>query len=131
MLHAAKVKPPAVNGLEFPYQDIPPTAQVREVAPGRYWLRMPLPFYDLHERVSVLRLHYTNRLDALQRAGDEPRSGATPLPVIFKRGLGSQQMLLAMGATLSHLNFLEQSGQRRRTIGTDGVYRYARTRPQS
>lgn len=85
-----------------------------------------LPFYGLHERVRLLHQHHADRLGALQRACDEPRTGAALLPVLFKRALDSHQMLFAMGETLSHLNFLEQRGQLRREIGDDGVYRYAR-----
>ena len=44
MLPAAKVKPCKVDGLEYPLADTPAPGAAREVAPGVYWLRMPVVF---------------------------------------------------------------------------------------
>ena len=44
MRSAAKVKPRAADGLEYPHVHAPSPAAAHEVAPGVYWLRMPLPF---------------------------------------------------------------------------------------
>ena len=32
------------GGLRYPWPQAPDSGQVREVAPGVWWLRMPLPF---------------------------------------------------------------------------------------
>jgi glyoxylase-like metal-dependent hydrolase (beta-lactamase superfamily II) len=83
-----------------------------------------LPFYGLRERVKLLQQHHAERLDELQRACVEPRTGAEVMPVLFKRELDPQQTLFAMGETLSHLNYLRGRGQLRRERGADGLYRF-------
>jgi glyoxylase-like metal-dependent hydrolase (beta-lactamase superfamily II) len=35
--------PPASGGLDYPFERLPPTGEAVGVAPGVYWLRMPLP----------------------------------------------------------------------------------------
>ncbi len=84
-----------------------------------------LPFYGLRERVGQLHDHHALRLDELQRACAEPRTGAEAMPVLFTRTLDSHQIFFAMGETLSHLNHLRERGQLRRESGADGVYRFA------
>lgn len=44
MQQAAKVKSRVPDGLQYPFAEPPPPGKLREVAPGVYWLRMPLPF---------------------------------------------------------------------------------------
>jgi glyoxylase-like metal-dependent hydrolase (beta-lactamase superfamily II) len=85
-----------------------------------------LPFYGLRERVKALQQHHADRLDEVQRACGEPRTGAEMIPVIFKRVLDAQQTFFAMGETLSHLNYLRTRGHLVRESGADGVYRFAR-----
>ena len=85
-----------------------------------------LPFYGLRERVKMLHQHHAERLDELQRACDEPRTGAEAMRVLFKRALDSHQTLFAMGETLSHLNYLRRRGQLKRECGADGIYRFTR-----
>lgn len=126
MLSAAKVKPRAADRLEYPHANAPSPAALHEVAPGVYWLRMPLPFYGLRERVKLLHQHHAERLGELQRACDKPRTGAEAMRVLFKRALDSHQTLFAMGETLSHLNYLRRRGQLKRECGTDGIYRFTR-----
>ena len=41
---ATKVKPSFADGPEYPHANAPSPAGLHEVAPGVYWLRMPLPF---------------------------------------------------------------------------------------
>ena len=44
MQRAAQVKKRVSARLEYPYAEPPLPAELREVASGVYWLRMPLPF---------------------------------------------------------------------------------------
>ena len=45
----------AADPLSFPYSEAPATGELREVAPGISWLRLPLPFALNHINVWVLR----------------------------------------------------------------------------
>jgi glyoxylase-like metal-dependent hydrolase (beta-lactamase superfamily II) len=85
-----------------------------------------LPFHGLRQRVKSLHQHHAERLDELQRACGEPRTGADVMPVLFKRALDTQQTFFAMGETLSHLNYLWQRRRLKRENCADGIYRFAR-----
>ncbi len=76
--------------------------------------------------MKLLYQHHAERLDELQRACDEPRTGAEAMRVLFKRELDSHQTLFAMGETLSHLNYLHRRGQLKRESGADGIFRFTR-----
>ncbi|HYJ18560.1 MAG TPA: MBL fold metallo-hydrolase, partial [Burkholderiales bacterium] len=53
---AATVAPPAVPArLDFPHASPLASGSVQEVAPGVYWLRMPLPFALDHINLWLLR----------------------------------------------------------------------------
>ena len=54
MQQATKVKPRPQDTLCYPYADPPMPAGLREVAPGAYWLRMPLPFALEHINLWLL-----------------------------------------------------------------------------
>ncbi len=49
------VLPAIVDAMTFPIADAPAAGTVREVAPGLYWLRMPLPFALNHINLWLLR----------------------------------------------------------------------------
>ena len=44
-----------LNALSFPFADIPAPAQAIEVAPGIFWIRMPLPFALNHINLWLMR----------------------------------------------------------------------------
>mgnify|MGYP000218142483 CR=1 FL=1 len=46
------------------------------------------------------------------------------LPVLFKRELDQQQVGLALGECIAHLNYLHQRGQMERLEDQEGRYRY-------
>jgi len=85
-----------------------------------------LPFRGAHARVAQLEAHHDERLDALLKAcGEAPRCAADVLALLFRRPLDAQQIFFAMGEAIAHLHCLERRGQVRRTLGTDGVTRFA------
>jgi glyoxylase-like metal-dependent hydrolase (beta-lactamase superfamily II) len=69
---------------------------MRGIAPGVRWLRMPLPFALDHINLWLL----------------EDEGGWT----IVDTGLGE---------AIAHLHFLERAGSLRRTVGADGLARFA------
>jgi len=85
-----------------------------------------LPFRGAHARVAQLEAHHEARLaELLQACGEAPRSAADVLALIFRRPLDTQQMFFAMGEAIAHLHYLERAGSLRRTLGADGVARFA------
>ncbi|HMM53977.1 MAG TPA: MBL fold metallo-hydrolase [Candidatus Desulfobacillus sp.] len=85
------------------------------------------PFSGLHARVAQLAAHHEERFAAVLGALDAPRSACELLPTLFSREFDLHQTIFAMGESIAHLNFLEHAGRVRRTTGSDGVTRFART----
>jgi len=84
------------------------------------------PFHGLHERLRFLIDHHEEHLLALEEACAESSATAVELlPVLFKRKLDGDQLGLAVGECIAHLNYLYQRGQLSRSIDSDGHYRYA------
>ena len=90
------------------------------------------PFTGLHERIEQLHDHHRDRLDEVMQACTlKPSSAADMLPVLFKRTLDLHQTTFAMGESVAHLHMLWFAGRLQRTLGADGVYRFAPNTPSS
>jgi glyoxylase-like metal-dependent hydrolase (beta-lactamase superfamily II) len=84
------------------------------------------PFRGAHARVAQLERHHEERLDALKAAmGEGGRTAGELLGVLFRRPLDAHQTFFAMGEAIAHLHYLYYAGKVRRTVGADGVVRYA------
>lgn len=85
-----------------------------------------LPFRGAHARLAQLQAHHAERLGALERAcAAAPRSAADVLEVLFRRKLDTNQIFFAMGEAIAHLHCLQYDGRLTRTVGADGVARFA------
>ena len=84
------------------------------------------PFRGAHARVEQLEKHHEERLDVLLESLQQPKSAGEVLPVLFRRPLDTHHMFFAMGEAIAHLHRLYYAGSARRTLGADGVMRYAR-----
>jgi glyoxylase-like metal-dependent hydrolase (beta-lactamase superfamily II) len=85
-----------------------------------------LPFRGAHLRVEQLEQHHEARLAELMAAcAEAPRSAADVLEVLFRRKHDTHQRFCAMGEAIAHLHYLESAGGLRRTVGEDGVARFA------
>ncbi|HJV61098.1 MAG TPA: MBL fold metallo-hydrolase [Albitalea sp.] len=84
------------------------------------------PFRGLHRRIEQLEAHHDERFaELLQACRTGPRSAADLLAVLFKRPLDLHQTTFAMGESVAHLNALWLAGRLRRTLDSDGVYRFS------
>jgi glyoxylase-like metal-dependent hydrolase (beta-lactamase superfamily II) len=85
-----------------------------------------LPFRGAHARVAQLEAHHRERLAELQAACvASPRTAAEVLEILFRRKLDNLQIFFAMGEAIAHLHYLHYDGQLARTVGADGVARFA------
>jgi glyoxylase-like metal-dependent hydrolase (beta-lactamase superfamily II) len=85
-----------------------------------------MPFRGAHERVAQLEAHHAERLAELRAAcAQAPRAAADVLEVLFKRKLDTGQIFFALGEAIAHLHYLHSDGQLSRTVGADGVARFA------
>jgi glyoxylase-like metal-dependent hydrolase (beta-lactamase superfamily II) len=85
-----------------------------------------LPFRGAHDRVAQLEAHHAERLAELRAAcAQAPRAAADVLEVLFRRKLDTSQIFFALGEAIAHLHYLHYDGQLARTVGADGVARFA------
>ena len=85
-----------------------------------------LPFRGAHARIAQLEAHHAARLSELAAAcAVSPRSAADVLEVLFRRKLDTSQIFVAMGEAIAHLHDLHYDGRLARTLGKDGVARFA------
>lgn len=86
------------------------------------------PFTGLYQRIGQLHDHHRDRLlEVLEACTPKPLSAADVLPVLFKRALDLHQITFAMGESIAHLHALWHEGKLRRTLGSDGIYRFQAT----
>ena len=84
------------------------------------------PFRGAHERVAQLEAHHRSRLEELKVAlKEKPKSAGDLLPVLFRRKLDAHQTFFAMGEAIAHLHYLYYAGEAERSLGADGIMRYA------
>jgi glyoxylase-like metal-dependent hydrolase (beta-lactamase superfamily II) len=85
-----------------------------------------LPFRGAHARIAQLEAHHRERLAELQAAcAAAPRTAAEVLELLFRRKLDTGQIFFAMGEAIAHLHYLHYDGRLARSIGADGVVRFA------
>jgi hypothetical protein len=68
--------------------------------------------------------HFAELAGALRDGG---KSAADLLGLLFKRKLDAHQTFFAMGEAIAHLHYLYYAGRAKRSLGPDGVMRYATT----
>ncbi len=83
-----------------------------------------LPYRGLAQRLASLTRHHEERLAVLHDACAQPQTAAELVPTMFNRSLDSTNLYLAIGETLSHLNYLRGRGMVVRESGSDGLDRY-------
>lgn len=84
------------------------------------------PFHGLHARIDQLKAHHAERLaEVIEACAARPCHAAELLPMMFRRPLDLHQTTFAMGEAVAHLNRLWLSGQLRRSLDADGIYRFS------
>lgn len=74
------------------------------------------PFHGLHHRLGQLQQHHKTHLAALVEAADRPRTVAELREVLFPKVRNSFDLLMAIGETLAHINFLRDEGVLTRSL---------------
>jgi glyoxylase-like metal-dependent hydrolase (beta-lactamase superfamily II) len=79
------------------------------------------PFHGLHARIDHLIAGHQRGLERLQRLLAEPRRVTDVFRVLFRRTIDDNNLGLATGESLAHLNYLIGRGQAVRTRDENGV----------
>ena len=82
------------------------------------------PFYGLHTRLRELLAHHEQQLAAVEDALVLPKTAYELLPVLFKRELHNEQLMMAMGECLAHVHLLLARGAITQRADHDGIHRY-------
>ncbi len=83
------------------------------------------PFYGIATRLTqLIELHHRD-LQALYQHLQEPRRAVDCFPALFKRTIKADDLGMATGETLAHLNYLLHSHQILREQDAQGVYWYS------
>ena len=84
------------------------------------------PFEGLHARLDQLIAMHEQRLEQLLAALSEPRRVVELLPVLFRRSLTGDLLIMGAGEAVAHLNCLVHRGLIVRAAGESGVNLYRR-----
>ena len=82
------------------------------------------PFYGLHDRLDQYIEHHRKRLDIITVVCNKPLSGIQVCERLFPQKLDQHGKFFALGETMAHIRYLENSGQLNRVKSQDGVERY-------
>ena len=83
-----------------------------------------LPYTGLPRRLTEMVDHHHAALDRLQAHLAQPRLAVECFPVLFRRNIGPEVFLFAVGETVAHLNHLLRLGRVRREPADDGAWRW-------
>ena len=83
------------------------------------------PFKGLHRRIDQLQSHHHERLAELVAAcANAELSGMDAVEVMFARDLDAHQLPFALGEAIAHLHTLWHQGQLKRSVDSEGIYRF-------
>lgn len=82
------------------------------------------PFTGLHLRLRELLAHHEQQLAAVEVALAQPKTAYELLPVLFGRELHNEQLMMAMGECLAHLQLLLARGAILRERDAAGIDTY-------
>jgi glyoxylase-like metal-dependent hydrolase (beta-lactamase superfamily II) len=80
------------------------------------------PFLGAHGRLDELIEEHETGLDKLRELGDRPRRAVDVFPALFKSRISDNNLMMAAGEAISHLNYLVELGEfevRRDASGVD------------
>lgn len=84
------------------------------------------PFKNMHKRLEALIEGHERRLSRLEEALDKPKRVLDVFGAMFARKIGEDDLGMATGETLAHLNYLVRRGRAAYEMGADGVARFVR-----
>lgn len=83
------------------------------------------PFIGAHRRLNhLIRGHEVALKRLKQRLGQSDKRAVDVFPAVFGRSIEEDQLSMATGEAIAHLNYLVQSGEAETQLDTDGVLWY-------
>ena len=82
------------------------------------------PFRGAHERLDALIDEHLDGLSALHELCAVPRRAVDAFPALFKRKITDNNLMMATGESIAHLNYLVEDGSIVAEPDTDNVTWY-------
>jgi glyoxylase-like metal-dependent hydrolase (beta-lactamase superfamily II) len=82
------------------------------------------PFHGAHARLAQLRAEHETGLQKLRELCREPQRAVDVFPALFKSRITDQNLIMATGEALSHLNYLLEAGDLAVKTDSEGVNWY-------
>ncbi len=84
------------------------------------------PFTGAHERLDQLIAEHLDGLDKLRILCAKPHRAVDVFPALFKSTINDNNMMMATGEAIAHLNYLLHQGELSTTVDDEGVTWYQR-----
>jgi glyoxylase-like metal-dependent hydrolase (beta-lactamase superfamily II) len=85
------------------------------------------PFRGAHERLQQLIDEHHGCLQDLERYCAEPKRAVDVFPVLFRSPIDNNNLIMATGEAIAHLNYLLNQGRMEKDIDDDGIAWYRTT----
>ncbi len=82
------------------------------------------PFRGVHQRLEAMIRQHQRRLERLLGHLDEPRRAVDVFPALFRRRVASDDLIMATGEAIAHLNYHRQAGSVEAWDDEDGITWY-------
>ena len=85
------------------------------------------PYVGAHHRIDAIIDNHLQKLESVLEFITEPKNVTDLFPLLFKSKINEHTRILAVGETMSHLNFLIGKGEIKKTIDKNGLYSFSKT----
>ena len=85
------------------------------------------PYQGAHRRIEAIVNNHHEKLERIYQYIDEPKSVTELFPVLFDSKINQHTLVLAVGETMSHLNYLVAENRLKKSIDEKGLYLFSRT----
>ena len=85
------------------------------------------PYQGAHRRIEAIVNNHHEKLDRIYQYIDEPKSVTELFPILFDSKINQHTLVLAVGETMSHLNYLVAENRLKKSIDEKGLYLFSRT----
>ena len=84
------------------------------------------PYIGAHNRIDTIIDNHHNKLENICEFTVKPKSVYELFPLLFKSEINDNSRVLAVGETMSHVNYLVRRGKLEKTIDENGLFSFSR-----
>tara|TARA_B100000959_G_scaffold197408_1_gene206502 strand:+ start:4098 stop:5135 length:1038 start_codon:yes stop_codon:yes gene_type:complete len=84
------------------------------------------PYQGAHKRIEAILRNHREKLEKIYSYTDDPKNVFELFPVLFESKINKHNQVLAVGETMSHLNYLVAENRLVRSIDENGLYLFSR-----